>query len=367
MSDEEKDLCEGLLTTEECQKVLKSFKQDKSPGNDGLTVEFYKQFWSLFGKLMVNSFNSSYVLGELSASQRQAVITLLDKGKNRQLLKNWRPISLLNVDYKIMSKALATRMTTFLQKLIHSDQVGYVKGRNIHDNIRTVIDMLTYLEDNNLPGILINIDFKKAFDSVSWAFLDATLLKFNFGPSFTHWIKTLYGNISSCVKSNGSTSKYFPVNRGVRQGDPLSPYLFILVVEIMSSAIRQDRNIEGIQLKETQVKVLQYADDTNGLLKNLSSAKKFLTKVKEFGDYSGLILNKEKTEAMWLGSRKSCPHKPLGILWPNRPLRILGVYASYDKEACERLNFLDRISKAKRLINLWHTRNLTMYGRNAKL
>ena len=137
--DEEKNECEGLLTNEECRAVLKTFNSNKSPGNDGLTIEFYRKFWPIFGQLMMDSFNCAYSHGELSVSQRQAVITLLDKGKNRYLLKNWRPISLLNVDYKIASKALANRMIKFLPKLIHENQVGYVKDRNIADNIRTIV------------------------------------------------------------------------------------------------------------------------------------------------------------------------------------------------------------------------------------
>ena len=107
----------------------------------------------------------------MSPSQRQAVITLLDKGKYRNLLKNWRPISLLNIDYKIASKVIAQRLTKHLDKIIHPNQTGFVKGRNISENTRTLLDILDYLKQTNKPGILINIDFEKAFDSIEWAFL----------------------------------------------------------------------------------------------------------------------------------------------------------------------------------------------------
>ena len=363
LSQEEREECEGPLTVEECQAALKSFKPNKTPGNDGLPVEFYKKFWPVIGQLCVDCFNYAYENGELSVSQRQAVITLLDKGKDRTLLKNWRPISLLNVDYKIMSKALANRCTKHLSKLICEDQVGFVKGRNITDNIRSIADILQYLKDKEEPGILIGIDFEKAFDSVSWEFMLLALSKFNFGSSFIKWIKLLYTNISSCVINNGHTSKYFDVQRGVRQGDPLSPYLFVLIVEIMANRLRQEHSIDGIKVGQKEIKILQYADDTTGFVRDVRSAKRFCYIVEEFGHYSGLKLNTEKTECMWLGSNRLNQSKPLGLLWPDRPMRILGIYFSYDQDACDELNFSNRIDKAKRILTWWATRNLTLYGR----
>lgn len=363
LTDDEKELCEGLITTEECRATIKSFKNNKTPGNDGLPIEFYLKFWPIFGQLVVDSFNSGYMRGEMTTSQRQAVITLLDKGKDRSLLKNWRPISLLNVDYKIASKTIANRLIRYLPKLIHPNQVGYVKNRNITDNIRTVIDLMEYLKEENLPGILINIDFEKAFDSVDWTFLRLVLNKFNFGESIIAWIKMFYTNISSCIINNGATSNYFPVHRGVRQGDPLSPYLFILCGEILASRIRQNNNIEGIQLNDLQLKLLQYADDTNGILKDRKSAKLFLNEVEYFGTFSGLKLNKDKTEGMWLGSFRDQKCKPLGIKWPEEPLKMLGVYLSYDLGASRRRNFEDKLIKIKTITNMWRGRNLTMLGR----
>lgn len=258
---------------------------------------------------------------------------------------------------------MANRCNKYLAKLIHENQVGFIKGRNITDNIRSVSDILQYLKDNDLPGILLNIDFEKAFDSVDWKFMLFALEKFNFGPSFVKWVKTIYNNISSCVKNNSHTSTYFEVKRGVRQGDPLSPYLFILIVETMANKIRQEKLIEGIQIKQYETKVLQYADDTSELLKNLKSAKHFLKIVQEFGQYSGLTLNVDKTESMWLGNNRFNKTKPLGILWPDRPIRILGVYFSYDIDACDKLNFLNRVDKSERILNWWTCRNLTLYGR----
>ena len=263
LNQEEKEACEGLLSFEECEKVLKTFKSGKAPGNDGIPAEFYKKFWPIFGRYLVESLNTSYREGELTNSQKQAVISLIDKGKDRTMLKNWRPISLLNVDSKIASKAISSRLVKILPKLINDNQVGYVQNRNITENIRTIQDLLNFTKIKDIPGLMIMIDFEKAFDSLDWKFLDLVLKKFNFGQSLTNWVKTLYTGASSCVINNGVTSKYFPVERGVRQGDPLSPYLFILAVEVLACAIRQNKDIKGIKIADTELRVLHYADDTS--------------------------------------------------------------------------------------------------------
>ncbi len=363
LNEDDRSQCEGELTIEESYKALNSFAKNKAPGNDGLTMEFYKKFWPIFGKLLVNSLNESFRLGELSTSQKQAVITLLDKGKDRNLLKNWRPISLLNTDYKIATKVLSNRLKSILPKLIHPDQVGYVQGRNIAEALRTLQDIMAHTKLHNLPGILICIDFEKAFDSLEWNFLDAVLDKYNFGPSFKKWINTIYKDISSCIKNNGTTSKQFTLGRGVRQGDPLSPYLFILAVEILSNKIRQNKDITGITINNEEIKLQQYADDTTGILQNIESAKCFLSEVKTFGLYSGLKLNKEKTEGLWLGSNSENINAPLGISWPTKPLRILGVYHSYNTADCNKYNFEEKINNTKSVMNLWKMRNLTILGR----
>ena len=145
----------------------------------GLSVEFHKQFWCWIDKPMVQCFNTAFTIGELSTSQCQAVITVLDKGKDRSLIENWRPISLLNVDYKIISKTIANRLKVVLSKLIHHNQVGFITVRNIAENLRAISDIFDYTKDFNVPGILIFVDFHKALDSGEHKLLYAVLKKIN--------------------------------------------------------------------------------------------------------------------------------------------------------------------------------------------
>ena len=127
----------------------------------------------------------AFVHGKLSNSQRQGIIRLIEKkDKDKRFVENWRPISLLNVDYKIGSKALATRLEKVLPEIIHENQCAYVKGRTIFDAVRSIGDIMEYTKLNNIPGLMTTFDFKKAFDSISWQFLTEALRSFNFGESF---------------------------------------------------------------------------------------------------------------------------------------------------------------------------------------
>ena len=131
------------------------------------------------------------------------------------------------------------------------------------ENIRNLYDLLHYTEKNNIPGLLLLIDFEKAFDSVAWSFITKVLDFFNFGESIKAWIKLFYKNIKSCITVNGKISKWFKIFRGCRQGDPLSPYLFILCAEVLALMIRKNEHIKGIKVQGIEHLISQYADDTS--------------------------------------------------------------------------------------------------------
>lgn len=207
LSETDKNSCEGKISAGECYKLLDSFQNNKTPGNDGIPIEFYKKFWSLISDPFINSINECFEKGEMSVSQKQAVITLIEKkGKDRSSLENWRPISLLNVDTKIMTKVLAARIKEVLPSIIHHNQTGYIKDRFIGETVRSIFDIMDFTLDENISGLMIFIDFHKAFDSLEWDFLYKCLEAFNFGEDFMRWVKTFYKNIESCTLNNGSFS-----------------------------------------------------------------------------------------------------------------------------------------------------------------
>ena len=161
LTPQEADTCNGLLTKEECLASLKQFSKGKSPGTDGLTAEFYPAFWELFGQELVDSLNHAFEMGEMSISQKRGVITLIPKkNKNKAFLHNWRPISLLNTDYKIATKAIAARISKVLPVLINGDQTGFIKGQSIAQNVCLIDDIIECTEALDIPGIALFLDFR---------------------------------------------------------------------------------------------------------------------------------------------------------------------------------------------------------------
>ena len=188
----------------ECWEALSAMKSNKSPGDDGITKEFYQHFWAILGNFLVATLNYTFEKGELSVSQKQAAITLIEeKDRDKRFIKNWRSISLLNVDVKIASKALANRVKKVISKLITVDHTAYVKGRFIGESIRVINDLIEHIEREGDEGVLFSTDIENAFDSVDHTFLFSILETFGFGFDFIKWIKTLLFNNQSCVMNNG--------------------------------------------------------------------------------------------------------------------------------------------------------------------
>ena len=159
---------EGHITLAELTNASRNMKNNKSPG----TCDFLKVFWKKIGNFVLRSINYSYDIGELSIVQKQGVITLIPKeNKSRQKLTNYRPICLLNTVYKLASASKANRIKSVLDKLVHGSQSGFISGRYIGDNTCLLYDLMQFVEENNIPGLLLLIDFEKAFDSLSWKFM----------------------------------------------------------------------------------------------------------------------------------------------------------------------------------------------------
>ena len=364
LKEEEIQMCEGLVSENECLNALKEFKNAKSPGSDGFSAEFYRFFWPELGPEMVASFNYGFRTGTLSISQRRGIISLIPKkNKDKTLLENLRPVSLLNIDYKILTKTIAKRLEKVLPKIINSDQTGYVKGRFIGENVRLIQDVMFFTEYTKTPGIAIFLDFRKAFDTIEWPYLKVALQMFNFGPDILNWFQIIYNQVSSCVLHNGHASEFFLLERGVRQDCPLSGLLFVIGIELFARAVKNDPNIKGINVGQKEIKITQYADDTTVLVRDGDSVPRLLKLLEEFKKVRGLQINTSKTEAMWLGTWKSRKEKPFGFKWPHDPVLALGVHFSYDSERAKKLNLEDKIAILEKTLNNWKRRKLTLIGK----
>ena len=260
-----KDLWEALAQTE----------AEKTPGCDGLPYEFYKIFWQLLGQdlhevyLYCLTHNSG-----LTVSQRTSLIALLYKKGDKQALQNWRPISLLCTDYKILAITLSNRLKQKLHVILHVDQTSGVPGRTINENLFLTRNLIAYANQKETRGYIVTLDQEKAFDRLDRDFLFQIMKKMNFGSVFISWIKTLYQDTQSSVLVNGHVSMRFPVTRGVRQGCHLSAPLYSIYAETLGEEIRTNPGIHGFFLPGNQeVKVMQYADDITLYLSHRTQLK----------------------------------------------------------------------------------------------
>ena len=320
---------------DEFTNVLKHIKCNKSPGIDGLPAEFYLKFWSNLSDIYFSMICDAWNVKILPSSTRTSILSTIHKADEKYLLKNYRPLSLTNCDYKIAAFVFANRMQTVISSIINDDQVAYIKGRYIGTTIRNLTDIYEYCEESNEPGALINIDFQKAFDSVEHNFMFSVMKKINFGDNFIQWIQILYNESKFKVKNNGWLSKDYKMTRGIRQGCPVSCLLFLLVVEVMSTKIRKSNNVKGIKIDKTEYKIAQFADDATISVTDLTSILEVVSIIHNYGKVSGLKLNIKKTKGIWLGELKNLGLRVYNnINWTGKPVKCLGIYIGHNTQSC---------------------------------
>ncbi|KAI3377340.1 hypothetical protein L3Q82_008544, partial [Scortum barcoo] len=294
---------EAQLTPQELYAALMSLKSGKAPGIDGLPVDFYKSFWSVLGEDLLEVFNDCLERGRLPLSCRRAVITLLPKKGDLQELKNWRPVSLLCTDYKIMSKVLASRLREVMASIIHPDQTYCVPGRLISDNVTLIRDILEVSGSLAVDTGLISIDQEKAFDRVEHKYLWQTLAAFGFSPGFIAKIRVLYCDIASVLKINGGLSAPFRVQRGIRQGCCLSGMLYSLAIEPLLHKLRNKLSGVCVPGCDVSFKLSAYADDVVALVNSQKDIDILTNTVDQFGCISSARVNWGKSEAVVVGDR----------------------------------------------------------------
>lgn len=373
LSDTERAKSDATITMNELDDAVKGLNSDSAPGHDGLTPAFYKMFWKRLRKPLFESMVVSVQEGELSTSQKRGIITLIPKGSNlpKNNITNWRPLTLTNTDYKIITKVLAIRLQCIVGNLIHYNQSGFIKGRSISQHIRLIDDILNCYKRKNEHGMMISLDFQRAFDTVAKAAILESLQQFNFGPYFINLVKTIITNTESCVQNGGWISKFFKTERGIRQGCSVSPILFVLVVELAAIKIRSNNNINGLLIGQhndsnTTIKILQYADDTTLFLKNKSDLTHALKDIEKFRKISGLQLNRKKSYGLWIGADAQIQETPGEITWvkPGEYIKILGIHFSATQEASNNeINWRDKINNVIAMIKRWQRRNLSLYGK----
>ncbi len=364
LTESQKSDCDKEISESEVGETIKKLKMNKSPGSDGLTPEFYKTFWDLIKVPFMKMINATYIQGELPYTLRLAILALLFKKGDRNLVKNYRPISLTNYDYKILAFTLANRLQKVIKTLIHEDQSGYIKGRYIGSNARLIEDYFDFCEDFKIPGVILCLDFEKAFDSLEWNFMFSVLKHLNFGPQFIKWVKILYNNPLISIKNNGWFSGDIQLGRGVRQGCPLSALIFVLAMEVLAINIRSNPNISGFKGLDREIKTSMYADDSSLLLDGINSMSAALDTVEKFTDVAGPKLNINKCDGILLGPLKNTINSHHGVNFTNDAIRCLGIYIGHNKEECYYNNWTKKIESMAVELETWQRRNLTIFGKS---
>jgi len=327
ITEEQSRTLDSALSFQELTEAVTQMSTGRSPGIDGLPVDFYKAFWKIIGRDFYEVVQKCFNDKLLPKSCQRAVLALLPKKGDLSLLKNWRPVSILTSDYKIIAKLLANRMKCVLGDIIHQDQSYCIPGRTIHDNIFLIRDILDYskLYEENI-GFLF-LDQEKAFDRVDHGFLFETLHAFGFGNVFISWIKLLYMDVSSILKIGGGLSQPISIQKGIRQGCPLSGQLYALAVEPLLCLLRKE--LSGLRIGDDlhSVKLTAYADDITVIVKEQKDIDIINYSIGLYERASSAKLNWGKTEAFWCNEKTMpLPVIPENVRWEKIGFKFLGIF-----------------------------------------
>lgn len=357
---------EAPITDKELELALRHANRDRSPGLDGLPAEFYDTFWghlkASFKDLANNIFTEHITRG---SQQRISLITLLHKRDDKDDLDNWRPISLLCVDYKLISKVLSMRLKVVLPHIIEEEQTCGILGRTIFENLYIVRDTIEYTKDHGIPAYLISLDFQKAFDSVDHDFLEKTLQTFGFGPVYTSFIMSTLRDSLALAMNGGCFTAGIELGRGLKQGDQESMQLYDLIGEVLAIQVRRNQNIRGLRLpsRADELKLTIYADDNNSFCTTQQSIIHLFDELERFRRATGCTINKKKTQGLLLGGAP-VPNINIPITWnPPGGVKILGVRFFSDPMMTQATTWNEIVRKIRNRAEIMAPRRLSMRGR----
>ncbi|WMV33011.1 hypothetical protein MTR67_026396 [Solanum verrucosum] len=270
ISEAESTWLEREFEEEEIFSVIKSCALDKAPGPDGFTMAFFQHAWEIIKYEIIKALRHYHQHCHMVKSVNATFISLIPKKKRAIELRDYRPISLISSIYKITSKLLANRLKTVIGKLVSGSQNAFVRGSEISDATLIANEALDWKIKSGEPGLLVKLDIEKAFDKVSWSYLLTILRQMGFGERWIRWMKFSITTVKYSILVNRSPVGFFPPQRGIRQGDPISPFLFILAMEGLSKMIQQASSLHWIEpfkigrdpTSQANVSHLLYADDT---------------------------------------------------------------------------------------------------------
>ena len=334
ITEEQSNFLETYPSREEVKNAVWACGVDKSPGYDGYNFKFIREMWDMI-KEEIYEFVLSFFNYEISArSINIAWVTLIPKVVDPTSIDEYRPISMVGALYKIISKLLSIRLKEVMAPLFDESQSAFVVNRQILDGVLIANESLRLLK-KKIPGTMLKLDFQKAYDSVNWSFLKMVMIKLGFGRKWIGWIMNCVTSASMSILLNGMPLKPFKMEKGLRQGDPLTPYLFILVSEMLVYFVKKANDvnlIDDVPIGKDKIRLqhLQFADDTLIFIpKNSVCITNYFRILDVFAVMSGLHLNYSKSCFIsWNSSDDDWARdvaRSFGCLHSKCPVKYLGL------------------------------------------
>ncbi|GJU92745.1 putative RNA-directed DNA polymerase, eukaryota, reverse transcriptase zinc-binding domain protein [Tanacetum coccineum] len=266
LDNRDRDNLERWVNLDEIKEAIWDCSSSKAPGPDGYTFAFVKKLWGTIHKDLHEFVDYFFTYSTMPHGANSSFFTLIPKVNNPTCITDFRPISLIGIHYKIIVKILANRLAKVIDKIISKEQSAFIVGRQILDGPLILTEIIEWYKIRKKKLLIFKVDFEKAFDSISWKFLDHILVKLGFGQKWCSWIKACIVSSRASILINGSPTFEFSINRGIRQGDPLSSFLFILIMKGLHNALADAVTkglISGVTLNNSNINIshLFYADD----------------------------------------------------------------------------------------------------------
>eukprot|EP00253_Pinus_taeda_P027885 PITA_27885 len=357
-------------TLEEIEETVKAMKKGTAPGPDGFTVDFFQAGWHFLGKEILELVEESRMNQKVWPAINSTFYALIPKGDNLEDANGFRPIALCNVIYKIITSMMARRLKPLLDKLISAEQTGFVEGRQILDGLVVTQEVIHSLKVKKQKGMMIKLDLSKAYDRLSWNYLGKVLESFGFSRRWIDWIHSLISSPIFSILVNGTPSKTFTASRGIRQGDPLSPFLFILAAEGLGRFIKKEREanrIKGLKLWGNNLPLThqQFVDDIMLFGEPTVKEVKHLRRILDlFAEASGLEINRDKSCVFIFNTVdqvKAHLIRLLGFRRGELPTKYLGNILDFTSKKMK--NWQGVLDKLSNKVANWAFRTLNIAGR----
>ena len=367
LSQAKKEEMDKELVRDELFDAIMTLKVGKTPGCDGLTLAFYRKFYNVIADALLAVAHAAIREGKLNCTARRGIVNLIPKrNKSKLEIKDWRGITLLNYDYKVIAKAIANRLETVVNDVVGLQQTGFIPGRHITSNIRRTHEIVSYLRRKNLPGIIAVIDFEKCFDRVEHESIRKTFQYFGFGDYFVKLLMILFADFEICTSNGGFLSEFIKKGRGINQGCPASPLVYIFCGETLNHVVQSNKTIKGVPMDTIDNLLSQFADNTSAFLKyDQISLNAFSEALQCIEKNLGLKVSYDKTTLYRVGSlcdSEASLYTAKSFKWSCEPIEILGVYIACNGEIVSK-NYEEIIKKVKETCNVWFNRQLSLTGK----